>query len=391
MLEKVLMVDDESSVLVAYGRLLHKEFKIDTATSGAAALKALDATGPYAVVVSDMRMPEMDGIQLLTRIKQLAPDTVRIMLTGNADVQSAASAVNEGSIFRFLTKPCDKETLAKTLTAALVQYRLVTAERDLLENTLQGSIQVLTEMLGMVNPAAFGRALRIRRYMHHVTTRLALPSPWRFEVAAMMSQLGCVTLHPETIEAVCAGRPLSPGEQTRFDAHPGVARDLLSKIPRLEPVAWMIAHQNDNAPLAGDLANLQTADIRLGANLLRATLVFDDLVGKGLSHNDAVERLSQEHKNFDPRIFRALRELEPDPEKTQTVVRSCTVGELIPVGMVLEQEVRTKAGLLLVAKGQEVTEALILRLKSFQEYGAIGRAVVLSVSTAGNQAKAATA
>ncbi len=391
MLEKILMVDDESSVLAAYGHLLHKEFKIDTATGGAAALKAMEATGPYAVVVSDMRMPEMDGIQLLTKIKQLAPDTVRIMLTGNADIQTAVSAVNEGSIFRFLTKPCDKETLAKTLTAGLLQYRLVTAEKDLLENTLQGSIQVLTEMLGMVNPAAFGRALRVRRYMHHVTTRLSLLNPWRFEVAAMMSQLGCVTLHPETIEAVSAGRPLSPGEQARFDAHPAVARDLLSKIPRMEPVAWMIAHQNDAAPVAGDLATSQTADIRLGANLLRATVVFDDLVGKGLSKNDAVDRLAQEHKNFDARIFGALRELQLDPEKTQTVVRSCTVDELTPIGMILEQEVRTKAGLLLVAKGQEVTEALILRLKSFQEYGAIGRAVVLSVSTSGNQTKAATA
>jgi len=391
MLEKILMVDDESSVLAGYQRLLHNEFQIDTAVGGAAALSAIEATGPYAVVVSDMRMPEMDGVQLLTRIKHLAPDTVRIMLTGNADVQNAVSAVNEGSIFRFLTKPCAKETLAKTLTAGLLQYRLVTAEKELLENTLQGSIQVLTEMLSLVNPAAFGRALRVRRYMHHVATRLELPSPWRFEVAAMMSQLGCVTLHPETIEAVCAGRPLSPGEQTRFDAHPGVARDLLSKIPRLEPVAWMIAHQNDSALAADDPTNLQTADIRLGANLLRATLAFDDLVGKGLSKKEAAERLSQEHKDFDPRIFRALRELELDTEKTQTVVRTCSVEELIPFGMVLEQEVRTKAGLLLVAQGQEVTEALILRLKSFQEYGSIGGSVMLTVSTTVNQAKVATA
>jgi response regulator RpfG family c-di-GMP phosphodiesterase len=388
MLEKILMVDDESSVLAGYQRLFHNEFQIDTAAGGAAALSALEATGPYAVVVSDMRMPEMDGAQLLARIKQLAPDTVRIMLTGNADIQSAVSAVNEGSIFRFLTKPCDKETLGRALTAGLLQYRLVTAEKELLENTLQGSIQVLTEMLSLVNPAAFGRALRVRRYMHHVATRLALPSPWRFEVAAMMSQLGCVTLHPETIEAVSAGRPLSPGEQKRFDAHPGVARDLLSKIPRLEPVAWMIAHQNEPTPVAGDPANSQTADIRLGANLLRATLAFDDLVGKGLSKKEAADQLSQAHKDFDPRIFRVLRELELDPEKTQTVVRTCTVDELIPFGMVLEQEVRTKTGLLLVAKGQEVTEALILRLKSFQEYGTIGPTVTVMASA--NQAMATT-
>ena len=391
MLETILIVDDENSVLEGYQRIFRNEFQLDTAAGGAAALSALEATGPYAVVVSDMQMPEMDGAQLLATIKLLVPDTVRIMLTGNADIQSAVSAVNEGSIFRLLTKPCSKETLGRALTAGLLQYRLVTAEKELLENTLQGTIQVLTEIISLVNPPAFGRALRVRRYMHHVATRMALPSPWRFEVAAMMSQLGCVTLHPETIEAVCAGRPLSPGEQTRFDAHPGVARDLLSKIPRLEPVAWMIAHQNDPAPVVGDLGNLQTADIRLGANLLRATLAFDDLVGKELSKNEAADRLSQEHKDFDPRIFRALRELELDPEEIQTVVHICTVDELVPVGMVVEQEVRTKAGLLLVAKGQEVTEALILRLKSFQEDGAIGGTATVTVSSSVNRAMATTA
>jgi response regulator RpfG family c-di-GMP phosphodiesterase len=391
MLETILIVDDESSVLEGYQRIFRNEFQLDTAAGGAAALSALEATGPYAVVVSDMQMPEMDGAQLLATIKLLVPDTVRIMLTGNADIQSAVSAVNEGSIFRLLTKPCSKETLGRALTAGLLQYRLVTAEKELLENTLQGTIQVLTEIISLVNPPAFGRALRVRRYMHHVATRMALPSPWRFEVAAMMSQLGCVTLHPETIEAVCAGRPLSPGEQTRFDAHPGVARDLLSKIPRLEPVAWMIAHQNDLAPALGDLENLQTADIRLGANLLRATLAFDDLMGKGLSKKEAADRLSQEHKDFDPRIFRALRELELDPEEIQTVVHICTVDELVPVGMVVEQEVRTKAGLLLVAKGQEVTEALILRLKSFQEDGAIGGTVTVTVSSSVNRDMATTA
>ena len=103
MLERILMVDDESKVLSGYELLLHKEFQIDTAVGGAAALSALEATGPYAVVVSDMHMPEMNGAQLLARIKHLAPNTIRIILTGNADIQNAVSAVNEGSIFRFLT------------------------------------------------------------------------------------------------------------------------------------------------------------------------------------------------------------------------------------------------------------------------------------------------
>jgi len=376
MLEKILMVDDETNVLAGYQRLFRYDFQIDTASGGAAALAALTATGPYAVVVSDMRMPGMDGAKLLTRIKLLAPDTTRIMLTGNADIQSAVSAVNEGSIFRFLTKPCDRDTLAKALTAGLVQYRLVTAEKELLENTLQGSIQVLTEVLSLVNPAAFGRALRVRRYIHQVSTGMGLDSPWRFEVAAMMSQLGCVTLHPETIDAVYAGRKLPPDEQGRFDAHPGIARDLLSKIPRMEPIAWMIAHQSQTEPAGDDLPNVEMADLRMGANLLRACLAFDGLVTKGISKNDAADRLSREHKSFDPRIFHILAELHGEVQQTE--VRSCDVEDLIPYDMILEEELRSKTGLLLVAKGQEVTSTLILKLKSFLEKGAIGRKVEIS-------------
>ena len=388
MLEKILMVDDESSVLAGYQRIFRNEFQIDTVAGGAEALKALQATGPYAVVVSDMRMPEMNGDKLLAKIKLLAPDTVRIILTGNADIQSAVSAVNEGSIFRFLTKPCNKETLELALTAGLLQYRLVTAEKELLENTLQGSIQVLTEMLALVNPAAFGRALRIQRYMHHVAARMALPSPWRFDVAAMMSQLGCVTLHPDTIEAVNAGLPLTPGEQARFDAHPDVARDLLSKIPRLEPVAWMIAHQNDCAPALGDPVILEPADVQLGANILRAALAFDDLVGKGMPKKEAAERLARNHKQFDPRIFGTLTEVGVDAERAKMSVCDCDIDELVPSsaesGMFLEHELRTKAGLLLVAKGQEVTAPLIARLRSFMEHETIGRTV--TVTTSANQA-----
>ncbi len=189
MSEKILLVDDDSNILEGFRRTLSREFLMETALGGEQALKLVADNGPYAVVVSDMRMPGMDGIQLLIRIKSVSPDTIRIMLTGNADMETAVDAINEGSIFRFLNKPCNKEVMAKTLTAALVQYRLVTAEKQLLEHTLSGSIQVLTEVLSLVNPTAFSRAERARRYIHHIVTKMKLGNPWQYEVAAMMSQL----------------------------------------------------------------------------------------------------------------------------------------------------------------------------------------------------------
>ena len=131
MAEKILLVDDDSNILDGYRRSLGREFLLETALGGAQALELATEQGPYAVVVSDMRMPGMDGIQLLRKIKALSPDTTRVMLTGNTEMDTAINAINEGSIFRFLTKPCGREAMATTLTAALEQYRLVTAEKTI--------------------------------------------------------------------------------------------------------------------------------------------------------------------------------------------------------------------------------------------------------------------
>ena len=377
MSEKVLLVDDEPNVLLGYQRLLHKDFETDTAVGGAGALIAIQANGPYAVVLSDMRMPQMDGIQLLSKVKSLAPDTIRMMLTGYADVQTALGAVNEGNIFRFLTKPCSKETLTNALSAGLTQYRLVTSEKDLLEKTLTGSLTVLTEVLSMASPAAFGRAMRLRRYLRHIVNRMSLANPWKFEIAAMLSQLGCLTMTPETIEAVYAGQALAATEQALYDKHPAIAYDLLKHIPRMESVAWMVAHQNRPANVEGDIADREMAEMRLGAELLRVTLAFDTLVRKGRSRTEAAHTLALQHKGLDSRILAALVEVEPDAEKKE--IRTCSIEELSP-GMTMDQEIRTAGGLLIIARGQEVTPSLVLKLKNHYERGLVGGEVVVSLS-----------
>ena len=373
MAEKILLVDDDSNILDGYRRILCREFHIETATGGEQGLRLVADAGPYAVVVSDMRMPGMDGIQLLSRIKAQSPNTVRVMLTGNADMDTAIDAINEGNIFRFLNKPCSKEMLAKTLTAALVQYRLVTAENQLLEETLSGSIQVLTEVLSLVNPAAFSRAERARRYIHHIVMAMKLGNPWQYEVAAMMSQLGCVTLAPETIEAVYSGEKLSANEQAQYDAHPSVAYGLLSKIPRLEPIAWMIEHQNRPFREIDD-----RADMRLGAEILRLTLAYEQLIHKGRSRTEAAHLLASQNKQFSPEFFEALVTLDPNAEEGE--VQKCRI-ELLAPGMIMQEEVRSAEGTLVVSKGQEVTPPLILKLKNLQARRVIPAEVTVSSPT----------
>jgi ActR/RegA family two-component response regulator len=375
MAEKILLVDDDSNILDGYQRSLSREFRLETALGGEQALKLAAANGPYAVVVSDMRMPGMDGIQLLSKIKAQSPDTIRVMLTGNAEIDTAINAINEGNIFRFLAKPCSKEMMAKTLTAALVQYHLVTAERQLLEQTLSGAIHVLTDVLSLVNPTAFSRAERARRYIHHIVTSMKLGNPWQYEVAAMMSQLGCVTLAPETIEAVYNGEKLSASEQVQYDAHPGVAYSLLSKIPRLEPIAWMIEHQN--RPVR-EVDEPERSDMRLGAEILRLTLAYEQLIHKGTSRTEAAHRLASQNKSFSPEFFEALVTLDPNAEEGE--IRQCRIEALTP-GMIIQQEVRTGEGVLLVSKGQEVTSPLLIKLKNFHARRVIPGDVTVSMST----------
>ncbi len=237
MSEKVLFVDDDPNVLAAYTRILRRQFTLETALGGEEGLEAIESQGPFAVVVADMRMPGMDGIQFLAHVKERAPDTVRIMLTGNADLQTAIDAVNEGNIFRFLVKPCPSETLSHALRAAIEQYHLVTAERELLEKTLTGSVRLLTELLSMVNPAAFSQASRLRRYVRHIAVQLRLPNAWQFEVAAMLSQIGAITLPRQLFEKVQNQQPLTGEERRMYASHPAIGARLLANIPRLESIA----------------------------------------------------------------------------------------------------------------------------------------------------------
>ena len=134
MKDKVLLVDDDAMVLAGLKRQLRNQFSIDTALNGEDALKQVVENGPYAVIVSDFMMPGMNGIEFLSRVKKSNPDTVRMMLTGAADMPTAIRAVNEGSIFQFHPKPCPAETLCQAIQTAIVEYRKVASEQRQLKN-----------------------------------------------------------------------------------------------------------------------------------------------------------------------------------------------------------------------------------------------------------------
>ena len=115
----ILCVDDEVNILEGLQDNLRRKFKVHTASSGTEGLAVLKSEGPFPVVISDMRMPEMNGAEFLSQVRNLYPDSMRILLTGQSDIESAISAVNEGQIFRFLTKPCETDNLVSVIQLAL--------------------------------------------------------------------------------------------------------------------------------------------------------------------------------------------------------------------------------------------------------------------------------
>jgi response regulator RpfG family c-di-GMP phosphodiesterase len=379
--QRVLFVDDEPKLLAALKRHLGEQFDITTATGGVAALDMLSASHPFAVVVSDMRMPGMNGIDFLGEAKKRLPNTVRIMLTGCAEFQIAVDAVNEGNIFRFLAKPCQPETLAKAVQAGLEQYRLVTAEKELIEKTLSGSVKVLTDVLALVNPAAFGRASRVRRIVRQVAAELKLEKAWMVDLAAMLSQIGCVTLPASVMDKLYGGKTLSSDETRMLERHPTVGRDLVAHIPRLEGVAAIIAHQNTRLDQCASTAGAPSiADIPIGARILKLALDYDTLTTGGMSGIEAICRLRARKEWYDPAILDALCAVGGTEDSYE--IREVAILDLAG-NMILAEDVRTVTDVLLVCKGNEVSPTLRERLRNYAYNGLIQEPIRVLVKGGG--------
>jgi response regulator RpfG family c-di-GMP phosphodiesterase len=375
---KILFVDDEPLVLEGLRRSLYREFNADLAEGPEAGLEKVKKDGPYVVVVSDMRMPVMDGAEFLSRVRTLAPDSIRVMLTGYADMEAAMRAVNEGRLFRFLNKPVTAEDLTLTLQACVAQYDLMRREKELLEKTLAGAIRVLSEVLHLANPVAFNKGARICQYVRHIAGKLCLSDTWQYEIAAMLSELGCLTLTPDLLEAIHAGQPLSPADERRYSQHPQIAHDLLARIPRLELVADMILQQKEVPTDLRRSLSPAAESVRRGAQMLKVSLAFDHLLSTGSERQEALLALSRNPVEYDAEMVAVLRDFRPSRGPTE--LRAIDVRDLGP-GMILNEHLRSTTGMLLAAKGHEVSHALVKTVRNFVENGTVKGTVLVTVGT----------
>jgi response regulator RpfG family c-di-GMP phosphodiesterase len=373
-MKKILFVDDEPNVLAAFQRQLRKQFDLVTAEGPVAGLAALQNGHEFAVVVADMRMPEMTGVEFLAKVKASSPDVVRMMLTGNADQTTTIEAINHGSIFRFLNKPCSTEKLIEALEDGLRQHHLITAERELLENTLSGSVKVLAEILSLTDPESFGNTEALRTDIRALAAHLQIARVWELEVAAMLSRIGQVSIPPEVVLKTRVKHPLSSKELEMFTRIPAIGGNLLAQIPRLEEVSKIILYQSkrfDGTGFPDDTVAGQ--NIPLGARMLKVLADLAELEAGGTARAAALDQMRTRLGCYDPQILEAVCacfKLAANGEAPAKPPLALPFSAL-RVGHMLVSDIETKDGTMIVGAGNRLTPALLHRLRNFSALSGI--------------------
>ncbi len=361
---KLLVIDDEPAVVNALSRTLRGLYDVRTGTSAAEGLAVLGREPDVAIVLSDMRMPGMNGATFLFEARKMAPETVRVLLTGQADMDDVVHAINEGNIYRFLRKPCSPDLMRATLLAAAEQHRLIVAERQLLEQTLRGSVQALADALALSSPTVFGASVRVKETCTKLASKIGLKVTWSLEVAATMSHIGAISLPHGLYERRSKKMMLTVHEKAMLDRISTVTAQLLAPIPRLEQVREIIQRAGPpspatpSAPKPEDEGNIAVQ----AGHILRVALDFEELECE-LSTTGALHRIRHApHGVYDPTVVGALVEIHAS-QATMTTIDVPIRG--VSVGMVIAADVFSRSGVLIVARGHRVTESVMERLRNF--------------------------
>jgi len=255
--------------------------------------------------------------------------------------------------------------MSAVIRASIAQYRLLRSDKELLDQTLKGSIKILTDILSLVNPTAFGRASRIRRYTLQLAKFLGLTDTWMLEMAAMLSQIGFVALSPTILDKVYIMEKLTDEEMAAFREYPILGADMIREIPRMESVAQIIERQlwNFNKFPGGTEVSYDDKMIASSAQILRVILDFDERISRGLSIDASVAIMENKKGIFNPKLVQLLRKINVDQGfSTRREMRVDELGK----DMITLEEIRSKTGSLLVPKYQEITPLIIERLVRYK-------------------------
>lgn len=379
-MNRVLFVDDEKNILDAYKRVFFNRYDFTMTDSGAGAIEIIKNSKPFQVIVTDYKMPGMNGVELLNNVRTLSPDTIQIMLTGQAEMRAIIDLINKGKIFRFLTKPCSSEDMVFNIDAAIKQYELVTAEKELLGKTLGGSIKVLTDLLALAKPLAFYKTQRIRSLCKKMYNAVNAENKWQVEIAALLSQIGTVTMPDDILKKIYRGLTLSEEEMVMFRNHPVAGSEMLRNIPRLDSVVEIIRLQGKNYDGSGFPEDDVSEDaIPLGARILKIVIDYDNGISSGSEQERVFSEMKKHQDMYDPLLLDvAARVFQDSTDSTVSYINKELPPDELNENMYFAEDVVSADGITLGSKNQKITSAMITTLKNYEKNNQLKSAVKIT-------------
>lgn len=404
----LLLVDDEPNILASLQRLFRPHgYRVLSATSGAQGLVVL-ARERVDLVVSDMRMPEMDGAAFLERAAQHWPEVVRILLTGYADLNSAVAAVNKGNIYRYLSKPWDDNDLLLTVKLAIEKQRLerlvmrqneelkelnagledkvrrrteevsqvlgqLQMVHEDLKKSFANSVRVFANLVELREGRISGHSRQVAEHARALAVHMGLDEHEAQDVqyAALLHDIGKIGLPDSLI-----GRPyvsLSAEEREQVAAHPGVGQAALLAIESLQEAAALIRSHHERYDGKGYPDGLKGPAIPLGARVLAVANDYDALqrgtiVEGQLTAAEARAFLrANRSTRYDPGVVDAfLKLLDETGEGIMGTIETRLSSDGLKPGMVLSRDLLNSRGMLLLPRGRELNGALIEKIRAFE-------------------------
>ncbi len=405
----VLFVDDEKSILASIKRLFFREREIEviTAESGKEGLKLLDGQD-IDLVVADHRMPQMTGAEFLRLVKERNPEVLRIMLTGYADIKTITKSVNEGEVYRFLTKPWNDEDLKITIKKALEYCRLEKANRAMSDRiseqnkelkdlnaglekkvrqrtgqlekavgqlkqmsetqkrNFQSTLILLTQIMGYTSRFLAGHSKRVAELAKTVATKMKCDQDKKEMIyfAALLHDIGLIgapdTLFSEDIDQ------FSKQERKIFFRHTLIGEEIIGNLHNLKRLSVIIRSHHEAYLGDGFPDGLQKDKIPFGARLIRIVSDYDRLrFRKGVKEEQARALLKEGSGYlYDPQIVRVLCDLTESISEKQTFTKRVLINDLQP-GMVLNGDIELQNGLLLLPRGSVLDASTVRRISAF--------------------------
>jgi len=372
----ILVVDDTPDNILVLGDILRSKYEVKAAPRGEKALQIANADPKPDMILLDIMMPVMDGYEVCRRLKADAAtaNIPVIFITAKNEVSDEQIGFEVGAV-DYITKPVSPpRVLARVATHIELAEKRRNLE-ELLQKTLVGTISVLTDLLAISNPTVFARASRLRRFMHGITGHLQLPDAWQYDMAAMLSQIGCVGMPKDTLERLVTGAKVTESDRRQYREQFGRSARILNKIPHLKNVAQMLELLKEEYGTQTTIPPVGSTDaVTLGARLLNTVLYYDDHLQKINNTGEAPqEKRPTAHTAIDAE---ALNALEPPAAKRQKP-NPITFSEL-QLGMVVEENVYTSNGLCILPKGIEVTEVILEHLNKFRNDAGLVEPLIVS-------------